>query len=179
MTGGSGDIKPQILSFTNVESAVDDYTVSSTAVPVFRLGGQRKKSAVIEVLKAIFYLGVVNSSDTATAHFGLIATSDLGRATGDTSTVATWTEDLAEPQVIASAGTSRNLSTNGATSEGWPITVDLTDNNGNGVLVATDKIFFVTGSDGNANTDRHVCKLVYRYVYVGIEEYVGIVQSQL
>jgi len=54
----------------------------------------------------------------------------------------------------------------------------LTDNMGNGILIATDRIFVVGGSFGSALVARATCKILYRQTNVGVMEYIGIVQSQ-
>lgn len=59
-----------------------------------------------------------------------------------------------------------------------PQTIDMTDSEGNGVLIATDSIFIVSGAVGNIVPGQAVAKVLYRLKEVGIQEYVGIVQSQ-
>jgi len=62
----------------------------------------------------------------------------------------------------------------------FPIHIDLTDQNGNGMLIATQTIVVNGGNtSGTAATARtYTAKVLYRLIEVGIEEYVGIVQAQ-
>ena len=59
-----------------------------------------------------------------------------------------------------------------------PISIDMSDGLGNGTLIATDRIFVIGGSANNASVGSVTGKILYRMRLVGIEEYVGIVQSQ-
>lgn len=64
-----------------------------------------------------------------------------------------------------------------------PISYDLTDGAGHGILVATDFLYFsfstVVGS-GSATSQASFasCRIKYRWKEVKLEEYIGIVQSQ-
>jgi len=66
----------------------------------------------------------------------------------------------------------------GGVNSTWPVRFDLTDQNGNGILIATDQIFVVMAHLGAAVNAQATAKVTYRIVNVGIQEYVGIVQSQ-
>lgn len=54
----------------------------------------------------------------------------------------------------------------------------MTDGAGHGVLVATDKIYMLTASLAATGAQEAIVKILYRLVDVGLEEYIGIVQSQ-
>lgn len=54
----------------------------------------------------------------------------------------------------------------------------MTDGAGNGMLVATDRLTMVYGDVASAIVSSCSVHILYRLVEVGIEEYVGIVQSQ-
>lgn len=74
------------------------------------------------------------------------------------------------------------MATNSATVGGgiWEgHTVDLTDGDGHGLLVATDQLTFFVCSLTTGVANRFVAKVWYKWRTVTIEEYVGIVQSQL
>ena len=59
-----------------------------------------------------------------------------------------------------------------------PLIINLTDMNGFGFLVATDRINVAGNSTGQASSVVFNWRIFYRYVTVGAEEYIGIVQSQ-
>ena len=73
---------------------------------------------------------------------------------------------------------NRLLAVDGTAVSIMPISVDMTDNNGNGILIGTDKLFIVGGAVGDSTAGNTICKMLYRLVNVGITEYVGIIQSQ-
>jgi len=177
-TGGTGDIKPQILTIqTGIPAAINDYQVSQTALPVPRFGTQKNKTTIIEILKVYWYLQIEDMADTNNQYIGFLTTSST-RSSGDTCTVVSIGVDLLDPLSFATVVQNRLLDTEGAATTVMPITVDLTDNNGNGFLVGTDKLFVVGGAVGNSAASNTVAKILYRLVNVGITEYVGIIQSQ-
>jgi len=88
--------------------------------------------------------------------------------------------DFARSTSFACAFTHRGLVTTGAMYEQFPIHIDLTDGDGNGMLIATQTIV-VNGANtsGTAAVARtYTAKVLYRLIEVGIQEYVGIVQAQ-
>lgn len=178
VTGGTGDIKPQIMTLeSGTAGAVDDYVVKANQLPVPRFGTMQSRATIFELLWVDWYLNVRNVADTADVEFAYLATN-TDRADGDTSTTGTFEADLARSNVFAAALWAQSLSTNGGFNLEMPIHIDLTDNNGNGVLVATDKLFVVGGNISGTNAGNYIAKVAYRMVNVGISEYVGIVQSQ-
>lgn len=60
----------------------------------------------------------------------------------------------------------------------WPTRLQLQDINGYGQLVATDRVNINASSSGMAAAITWNWRIYYRYVTVGAEEYIGIVQSQ-
>jgi len=86
--------------------------------------------------------------------------------------------DVISPLNFAVAIVSSKITVDGATHVQYPIHIDLTDGAGNGMLVATDRMFIYGGGAGNAVVGRYSAKILYRLVEVGITEYVGIVAQQ-
>lgn len=178
VTGGTGDVKPQIFTIaTGTAGAVDDYVVNNVSLPVPRIGMGLKRATIFEILKVFFYPGIVDIADTTQTKFVYLTTATT-RADGDTSTLATLNTDLNDPRVFACAVFNHNVLTSGGISMHFPITIDLSDDNGNGYLVATDRLSIVGGDIGGTTASGSTAKVLYRLVNVGIEEYVGIVQSQ-
>src|SRR3972149_1303038 len=66
-----------------------------------------------------------------------------------------------------------------AVSEELDHIYDLTDGNGNGLLVATDFIYFVTANVGGTGSISAVVKILYRLFEANLTEYIGILQSQI
>jgi hypothetical protein len=56
--------------------------------------------------------------------------------------------------------------------------MDLTDGAGHGILIATDSIFIAVSEVGYTGPNTIGVKIMYRLVEVGLQEYIGLVQSQ-
>ena len=178
VTGGTGDIKPQILSAQSSTSvATTVYGSTQITLPVARIGQMKNRAMIMEVLKVYFFNGVTDARDGTADNFAVLTTAAI-RASGDTSSLTTIQQDLDDPRVIAASFFSRSTTTSGGIMIQKPEVVDLTDGNGNGVLVATDNLFLTHTAIDNTATVRCVVKILYRLVNVSIQEYVGIVQSQ-
>jgi len=176
LTGGTGDVKPQVLTAqTGFQSVPNAYVFSRIPLPVPRFGTQKGKATIFEFLKVSYYFGQLNLADAFVMEWAFI-TPAVERAQGELSDFPTWIQDVANPKVLALA----TLGGSGGTRAlRLPITIDLTDNAGNGVLVATDSVSLVFGGSSQTAVGSVVMKLLYRQVNVGVQEYVGIVQSQL
>ncbi len=178
VTGGTGDVKPQILTIcSGIAGAINDYAVRQVALPVPRFGTLKNKATIIEFLSLSWYLAPEDMADTSNQAIGFLTTSSA-RSDGDTITVNSIGQDIIDPLTFGMVVENRLLAVDGTAATQMPITYDLTDKNGNGILIATDKIFVVGGSVGGTNAGNYTCKALYRLVNVGITEYVGIVQAQ-
>ena len=175
LTGGTGDVKPQIMTVgLPFASAINDYSAVEFAVPRIIMGS-RDSATVMEILKVWFYVGIEDASDASSRLAGALSTTQL-HAQDDPVSLITMAADAVAPTVFAYAWVDRQ----GASfSLNLPLELDLTDNNGNGILVATDRIFVTTSMLANTSASTSSVKILYRMVNVGITEYVGIVQSQI
>ena len=182
-TGGSGDVKPQWLTqFTSAPVSGTDYSVTEILVPRLVLGSVNTAS-VMEILRVDWYLGIQNIGDSTSVDFGFLNTRILHQ-TDDPVTLNTIDNDIRDPgtfgfvlhenEEVVTAGSGAAM-----IQRTMPLTVDQTDNNGNGILIATDKIIMTTGNFGNATAVGGTVKILYRMVNVGIREYVGIVASTM
>ena len=81
-------------------------------------------------------------------------------------------------QVFAFVFFNKDAGFDGCNSMVWPIHISLMDGQGNGVLVATDRIFITGASVSPSVVSNYTAKIGYKLIEVGIQEYVGIVQSQ-
>ncbi len=177
-TGGTGDLKPQILTLSVGTGVIDDYAVVQIQLPVPRFGPGMSRATITEILKVWFYPAINDLGDVTSSNAMFVATTNLGRANAQASTLATLAIDFTSTRIIAAQLLTRGISTNGGSVVSLPVTVDLTDQNGNGVLVASDTLFLVVGNVGGTAVATFVAKLLYRTVNVGVTEYVGILQSQ-
>ncbi len=177
VTGGTGDIKPQfVTSTTPIPAGAADYSIVEIIVPRIVLN-QPGDATVMEILRVDYYLGTRNMADVATTEWGFLTTV-ASRATDETSTLATLSADLNNPSNFAFAAYATGFSTNGGFSRTYPISIDMNDGNGNGYLIGTNRIFFITGNVDGAAASEGTVKIMYRMSNVTIVEYVGMVADQ-
>ena len=178
VTGGTGDVKPQIFTMnTGIAGAPNDYVVNRVALPVPRFGSTKTKATIMEILWVHWYLALENLADSSVTEFGYLTTSTT-HFDGEATSAVTMAADVEDPRTFAYVASSTGLVTTGGFHKFVPIRIDLTDSNGNGTLIATDQLFIVGGGIAQTVVGTYVAKIGYRLVNVGITEYVGIVQSQ-
>lgn len=160
------DIFPQQASFSVAESAADTTTTARINLPISRLPNQSRVQ-VIEITK-IWLEFSNNQSATGDSVGAALCFRDFG----------TTDALLSDPACFFKFRETAIISTNGGFIH--PITheFDLTTGGGRGFLIATDSIFaqVQSASIGSAVTVRF--KIWYRFVQVGLQEYIGIVQQQ-
>lgn len=172
------DVFPQILSITtNDLPDVDDYVVQQFSLPVSRVGTSSRMATVVEILWVDFYMGLKDGTDTSTVKAAFLTTGTL-RSSGESCTPTTLAEDVSHPVTMAFALQRNILSTNGGFVVKKPIRVDLSDGAGNGTLVATNQMDLIYGDVSGTSVSGCTAKICYRIVDVGLEEFIGIVQSQ-
>jgi hypothetical protein len=167
LTGGTRDVKPQLLSFVASQSGADATTTTTVALPVLRnftTGGGRAQ--IVEVLKVYFDFDGVPEVDSALAVV-------LSTKSGGTTAFA-----ISDPAVFAYYQLRVGLTTSGVVQLIFPYVMDLTDGAGNGFLVGTDSIFAQVFSSSTTLTNAARIKVLYRVYGAGLTEYVGIVQGQ-
>ncbi len=178
VTGGTGDIKPQVLTVSTTASAgTDDYSVQQVNLPVPRFGTMKTKATVFELLKIEYYPRIADVVSVSKI-YGMFFATQLLRAQNDTCTAATLAADVLDPVVFGYSLLSSTVTTSGSSDIVYPLTIDMTDQNGNGFVIATDRLFFHVGAVADTTVGTSGAKLTYRLVNIGITEYVGIVQSQ-
>jgi len=147
-------------------------------VPRISATGSAATAFVLEVFKLSWYLGLQDVTDSNGAiHWGFLSTS-TSRFDAEATTVTTFNDDAADPLNIGMAVFAKTALTSGATAITWPVVVDMSDGFGNGTLIATDRVSIVGANIGGTVASNYVCVLTYKLTEVGIQEYVGIVQSQ-
>jgi len=160
------DIFPQYMTFDVTESGNDTTTSERIQMPIARLPNQNRVQ-VIEIVK----IAVEFSADqTAAAD---VLGSSLSFRNFDT-TEATFSN----PSCFFKFRSHLKLATSGSSLTKNVHYFDYTTGGGRGFLIATDSIFaqVFSASIGAAVIARY--KVWYRFVMVGMQEYVGIVQQQ-
>jgi len=165
LTGGTDDVKPQFLSFYVAESGTDTTTSTSQPIPVlrnFRTGGGRAQ--VIEVLKVwITWNSGIPEVDSASTV--LLSTKNKGTTAGN----------IYDPDVFAWGVRSTKITTSGQVYGSLVDCVDLTDGNGNGILIGTDNIYAQISLSSTGFSFGVALKVLYRISGASLQEYVGMV----
>lgn len=175
LTGGTGDVSPQWMSFTVTQSAADTTTTATQAVPVQRLptGARAQVMEVLRVdIKRPTVVTIASATEAVDSYQLFLSTTSFG-------TTAT---TFSEPRVFAADEFQINGAFTAAGTYGLYADLhkqlDLTDGAGHGVLVATDNIFAQGVSSGTGAANVWRVKILYRWKNVSLSEYIGIVQSQ-
>lgn len=175
LTGGSGDVNPQWFTLPPIAcSAANTFTETLTPLPVQRFNQKSGKSLVLEVLKVQIFFPEWDANPAAGGNVA-VAAYQLG-------TISQTAVNAGNPQNIISANrTWRGAFTAAGsyfgTSEN-PFTLDLTDGDGHGLLVATDSIFQDVITSSFAGAASFNARILYRWKQITLQEYIGIVQSQ-
>lgn len=167
------DVNPQWLTHTLAMIGTDTYTQDIIALPVSRFQQKNKRAMVMEVLKVHFFLAVklnFAGADAVSTSAVLVSTKNLSSF------------EPTDPSVIATA--DREYRNQAGGGQDWesivegPIVVDLTDGAGHGLIVATDQIYLSQQTSNFGGPSGCIYRLLYRWKEVGLEEYIGVVQSQ-
>lgn len=175
LTGGSGDVNPQYFTMQVVQTAADTFTQTQFPIPIQRMPSRGSKAQVMEILRVLF-----QTADGMTSSAGGLGTTITAQVTTKSQTAPI---TLAEPTLVAICQKATWASfTAGGTGYAVlptdPYVLDLSDNAGHGLLVATDYLYFGVGSTSTGLANTCSCKVLYRWKNVSEKEYVGIVQSQ-
>ena len=176
LTGGTKDVNPQYMSGTLTQSITTGYNadiIKTFNLPIVKLPSTNYVT-VVELLRFYVYGKVM----TKPAISDFISECMVVLYQGSTSIPG-----FASPRVLGACRHSQYCAWTpaGSVSDSiiQPMIYDFTDGAGHGVLVGTDKLnvalvtfFFNTYADVD-------WKLLFRFKNVGLEEYLGMVQSSL
>jgi hypothetical protein len=168
LTGGTRDVSPQFLSFVFSQSGSDATTTTQQTLPVEKFGTAGNGARIIEVLKVYF-----GYDAAAIAEVDSRINVYLSTKTGGTTKLT-----FDNPTVFAYSKVISQITTSGQEFAVFPQVMDVTDGAGHGILIATDNIFAQLASSGTSATNTMEVKILYRFKQVGLQEYIGIVQSQ-
>lgn len=203
LTGGTKDVNPQVYK---LRVAIGTFTApaSLTAfwsntqafpVPIVKLPQTEGTAIVMEILKVRWINNIgFNSAQTNASWIATLVgylTTKAPQAVGNG--VIAW-PNQADPSIISQVSISNAYATNAGGSitlfsvdNETPNVEDLTDDDGHGILVATDNVWVTlqaTISSTTATADSTLsasnveADLFYRFKKVALQEYIGIVQSQ-
>lgn len=174
LTGGTGDVSPQLLTLTGSTSAANTFTEFQVGLPIPRFALRKGKAICIEVLKVYWESSPWDANPAAGGSAGIV------QATLGTKSLTVMSFE--DPTVFSMYSKEIRGAFTAAGSYAVallePQVQDLTDGAGHGVLVATDNIFFDVFTGNFAGTCNVTLKMLYRWKEITVEEYIGIVQSQ-
>lgn len=175
LTGGTGDVSPQLISGIVTQSGVDTTTSAQIALPINRIPGTGGAVTIIELLK--IYGNFSNFTNTAAGETSSTQTAFF--TTQNFGATATTLQDPATIVVLAEERRGAFTATGSyfTLNDGMRVQ-DLTDGAGHGVLIATDNMFVQLVTAGTGGTNSLGFKILYRFKKVSLVEYIGIVQSQ-
>lgn len=161
------DKHPQILSDYVTMTAAQAYTEKDIILPInpgATISG--KKVRVIEILKIFIDATLDTLAEDAylfiqftyKSEADVLTHSEMGRA-------------------LAVFYRKTHFTTSGAILTDSPMVIDLTDGAGSGVLYAGAHIYCGMDTLGQGSAGSAAIKILYRYVDVPVEEYVGIAQQ--
>lgn len=177
LTGGTGDVNPQVLTFEVTQTGTDTTTVKQNPLPIPRFPTREGQNLVFELLWIDYYwvnAAVVNNN----ASIGVLAT-----VTTNPLVPASAEEAMLDPRLVdAWYKTIFNFGPIGASTGFADInaenTQDMTDSAGHGVLIASDNLYFGLLTANTTQANKMIFKIGYRMKAVSLVEYIGIVQSQ-
>jgi len=184
LTGGSGDVNPQWFGMQVSQQGTDLTTTAAVPLPVQRLKDEGK-SQVMEVLRVQWDLpAFLPGSSSTLSVLGILTTKDPNLTSGNIP-LTTFNKLRAQGSTVDYFNRTFATSATFVGDIGYdePTMHDLTDGAGHGLLVATDTLFLTVasevGSSGATGAQSNImCKVLYRWKNVTVQEYVGIVQSQ-
>ena len=165
ITGGTGDVNPQILLVPVTQSAADVATTVEVILPIARLPTRKGRAIVFELLKVYGNFGTLLGIASSSSLRALVSTS-LQNAVAQPRTFYI---DSIENHQQSAVGFQLQKTTH---------IVDFTDGAGHGLLIATDTLFCELESTITSTTNSYTWRFLYRFKEVDLVEYIGIVQSQ-
>jgi len=175
LTGGTGDVNPQWWNLGSLtQTAPNTFIEKSFDVPVVRVGNKSGRTVVMEMLRVEWLVPVPDANSTTGGNnprcYAQLTTSSKTNSANN------------DGDLIAQAGNfNRGAFTAGQSyfvTQENPFREDLTDGQGHGILVATDKVFLGFTTNVFGAPQEVSCRVLYRWKEVGLTEYIGIVQSQ-
>ncbi len=170
---GLGDVNPQILTLNTIGVGPDVYSVDQVALPVARIGGAKTKAVVFEILSVNWYLAIGDVGNLIQTNFATLSTV-VSRIDGDAASDTTFATDFGNPVNFAGVFSHRaQVGATGGAMEQYPIHIDLTDQDGNGMLVATQAIIIMGGNTSGTAATPRVSRSVNDTLNSG--DYLGVV----
>lgn len=166
LTGGTGDVNPQILTVEISQTTLNQSISLEVPLPIPRTPSTTSgRTTVIEILWATS--GMEQLVTTATQR--IESTVSTSPNATDVSTNQVFAYLFVEQDTADATGFNRHI---------MPVNYQLNDGAGHGYLVGTDSLTFSLGSVASQQLNTVVWKLYFRFKTVSLQEYIGMVQGQ-
>jgi len=165
LTGGTGDINPQWMSFSEVQTGNDTATSGAIQPPVSLSTGE---NLVMEILRIYIEWEnpLITSGTTTTLNFW-VSTKNFGTTAP--------TLGLGDATVVILSRLYGLFTTSGIVAYQQPQQYDMTDGAGHGVLVGNQNLYWGITSAGTSQANRVSVKVLYRAKRISQSELLGIV----
>jgi len=163
LTGGTGDVNPQWMSFHTAQSANDTGTGGSVQPPVSLSTGE---NLAMEILR-IYVRGPSPGTQANEGVTWWLSTKNFGATAPALG--------LGDATTVMLDGFTSNLLTSGSQSANFVRMYDMTDGDGHGVLVGNQNLYWGINSFSTANTNTVDWKILYRAKRISDSELLGIV----
>jgi len=162
------DQNPQLLHFTALEESVNTFVAKPFATGVHAPHSKASFATILELLRLYDQHSI-----------GSIVEADRLRRT--LSTRLTTTAPNLQDGGCLYTNEKIFAFTTGGSALSWDTlnTVDFTDGNGNGLLIAVPELFAGIQGTSQGSVQRFQGMLLYRFKEVSIAEYVGILAGQI
>lgn len=179
LTGGTGDVNPQWLTVQNILNPTGTsgtvYTSAETVLPTNQLPIKQGYGLVMEVLRVEF--SGISTAATIGDGWRVLSVKNIATNT-DARPNAPHVICACQMRPLLPAVVAGTLITPGLTENE---VIDCTDSVGHGILVAAQKLYqsaYYQTTETGATRSLY-CRVLYRWKYVGMTEYIGIVTSSL
>ncbi len=168
LTGGTGDVNPDPISFVLTESAANTFTQLEIPLPTRGISpvATARQNAIFEMLWVDLQVGVD----------GLVDADELRWQLSSTSQTAEVSMDL--PSVYISDKDVLGVVTSGSFTFHSMRRYQFTSGDGHGVLIATDALFMGIKGVSLAAASTMRGKIYGRIKFVGLQEYLGLTLKQ-
>lgn len=175
LTGGSKDVNPQTMTVNVIQPGADTTVSFAQQLPIPRLPTRPGYNLVIELLTVTLYW-IQPILPAAGGRIVLAA----GVTTRPNAPV-NFLDQVTDPRKLAlwyhTAAQAGGAGAYALNEEAMKV-LDLTDQAGHGLLIATDVIYMQLQTAFTVQANDVVFELEYRWKEVTLVEYIGIVQSQ-
>ena len=176
LTGGTGDVNPQWVAFTAVQTGNDVFLQQTFDLPTNpSMPVRSNKAMVLEFLRVQFLwsLDTTQSPATPQRHSAVLSTATVDIGAG-LSTIQSSVNAITTDQFLTfQAGAGATVFTRDVAK-----VYDLTDGAGHGVIIASKSINLIISTFNTATSNRVVVRILYRYKEVTITEFITLAQFQ-